>query len=546
MAITSYIAQNIKIEIFITEEQIESTDTVSIYETTVEPSAGVLIAKNITAVPTTIDPSATDAYSFTHAKRVFAPGTYSFYYTISDEYGNESEAVSSFSIDVDLVPREPSSLTFSNLDFTGINPFSLDTDTALWYKMNDNEVASNTVIDATGSNDGTYTNVVGTSSVSVDGKINKALSFVVEDDNIATSHNFQTVFQNSFSINAWIKMDDGQPTVINTICGYTSADDLQFYVEGTSLKFYLGAVNWAQTSGLVSGQTPWHMVTAVVTETDTNNANIEFFVDSISVGDETKAYDLDGITGANLLIGSLDSTIEVFYGDMDDFRIFDKKISQEEIDFLYNGGDGTEDNTYSDYQTIYHYDDNNPSLIVNDGDFYIGATVINLNSPGNGDFEYFRTLSSILESSDSGILPISVVSSVALETPLTDPENLNLTNAADGKFYLDFNYNTTSDDPVDIFRVYYDTTINPSTEIVNPSFLPGPGPDWVLDGTINYSGSSKYRYTTTAQPDGAVVAYKVVPFATGGLERDNDNYEEGTADATAPVVATDLIITELI
>lgn len=232
----------------------------------------------------------------------------------------------------------------------------LTSDTILQYKMNDN--LSNTNIINEYGNDGTAQ--ANTSGLTVSGKINTSLSFNGFSDFIATAAlGPPPIFVDGFSFNFWAKPLDGHP----------SASSLQSFagVEGTAATNYYniildsnGKISFEyKATALTTITTPsevftdnvgndWRMITITAQEVDTNTMNIKLYVDGVFVKTSGNvANDMDSFTtsphllyvGANNVSGT---PANYYDGDLDNFCIFTKTLSQDDIEFLYNEGSGTE------------------------------------------------------------------------------------------------------------------------------------------------------------------------------------------------------------
>jgi hypothetical protein len=154
-----------------------------------------------------------------------------------------------------------------------------------------------------------------------------------------------------------------------------------------------GVVSKTAPNNLVSGQ--WAMVTVVVTQVDASNMSVRLFVDGTELGSATdgaNTMDRSGNT-KNFHIGNTDSTQIYFEGDIDNLCIFNKALSYEEVQLLYNDGNGTEELIF-----------NNNAVIFNDE--IRGFT-------GNGYMAYIgEGESSSYLSSDSGIINYPIRNSV--------------------------------------------------------------------------------------------------------------------------------------
>jgi hypothetical protein len=219
------------------------------------------------------------------------------------------------------------------------------------YKMNDN-LATKNVIDAQGFSDGT--NLANTSARATTGKINGALQFngLAGDsggDYIDTNNSFQSTFKNSFSINFWHKMTEGDPNSIDFFGQDFNQDHVAAFIStGTVELSYRSGGSLATavtTSPYISGQETWHMLTLTVNEDDAANVTAKVYNDGVEIATVTSAVVMNDFAPINnLTIGTeeVGSVNDNFYGDMDNFCIFEKTLTQDDIDFLYNNGNGTE------------------------------------------------------------------------------------------------------------------------------------------------------------------------------------------------------------
>jgi hypothetical protein len=230
----------------------------------------------------------------------------------------------------------------------------LTNNTVAQYKMNDN-AANTTVVDAQGFSNGTSlspTNTIGTT-----GKINGALQFngltgFAGGDYIDSNNDFQETFKKNFSINFWHKMDDGSPA--NTMYFFGQDDTVS---DGISLIWDTGSISceYNVSTNSVSaisalnifndGQETWHMMTVTVEQVNATDVTAKLYNDGIEIATATSTVVMSGCTPtANLTIGTekVGSTDLNFGGDMDNFCIFDKALTEKEILFLYAGGAGTE------------------------------------------------------------------------------------------------------------------------------------------------------------------------------------------------------------
>ena len=220
--------------------------------------------------------------------------------------------------------------------------------TVAQYKMNDN-LANKTVIDAQRFSNGS--NFVNTNTKEVVGKINGALNFNGTADFIDTNSTFQSTFQDSFSINFWFNTTNTLPTPgPDYLCGAEDdgGDEVSiFYFNNLLIFDYKAGGVTANNNGpatFISGQ--WHMITFTFNKTSSTTMQIIGYLNGSPIFTLNKnAIDMSSFTMARnfyIAAGNAGAAIEHTNGQIDNFCIFSKTLTQEEIDFLYNEGNGTE------------------------------------------------------------------------------------------------------------------------------------------------------------------------------------------------------------
>lgn len=227
-----------------------------------------------------------------------------------------------------------------------------------FYKMN--ETSGLTVVDSSGNGyNGTSANTV----TPVAGKINGALSFNGTSDYIDTGQTFQSVFQSDFSISCWVQIGD--------------YDDEEAIYGILSNTYEFGSVNLTHNFDInnnpnfqfrykLANQLPsaqvriygdpmnigvaWHHIVVVAKQTTSTTANFFLYDNNVLVGSSSKTnFVMSNYQNSNnFLVGQVTDINGLpivglyFEGSLDDMPIFNKALSQEEMDFLWNGGAGTE------------------------------------------------------------------------------------------------------------------------------------------------------------------------------------------------------------
>jgi len=193
-----------------------------------------------------------------------------------------------------------------------------------WWKFD--ETSGTVAYDSSGNgNDGNLTN----GPTWVAGKIGGALSFDGVDDFVQTS-----VASNSLpiSISTWIYAHDisGSHSIVDSdvagqyghslIIGYNPKNG------NYQIEFHDGSFDTSHPASL----NQW---THAVVQFD---SKICFFADGIKKFEQT--YQKGNLNGTNFRIGRHNSNLHVYAGLIDDVRIYDRALSAEEVQALYNLG----------------------------------------------------------------------------------------------------------------------------------------------------------------------------------------------------------------
>ncbi len=220
-----------------------------------------------------------------------------------------------------------------------------------------NDDAANTVAtNEVGLNGTASTN---TSNLSVAGKINDAFDFTAANtESIDYNQTFLNQFRVPFSKAFWLKPDDGQPAATQAMFGAGTAVgsglfQIQLLASGqVQAQYYEGNVDVkARTNAAVfpDGATAWTHVFITVDAT-----SIKIYIDSVDTAlDPARSGDMSGSTmgdfdmSVNFVLGALNNAGALntyFDGVIDDDRTETVAADQTEVDRVWNGGSGTEDN----------------------------------------------------------------------------------------------------------------------------------------------------------------------------------------------------------
>lgn len=208
----------------------------------------------------------------------------------------------------------------------------------LW-KMNDN-AANTTVVDSSGNgNDGTTQQ--NTDQLHTDGKMDGALTFNGTTDYISCG-DVCDVGTGDFSLVGWIKTSDSAAGIIDK---WVTNPRWYLFIYGAN-KVRARAIDGDGNDAYLNGNNAitltdnnWHLVVATFDRSESDGIHV--FIDGqhnegIMVGDLTTVGDIDNTHPLRF------SGTSKFAGTMDMLAVFDKVLSDEEIIWLWNGGNGRE------------------------------------------------------------------------------------------------------------------------------------------------------------------------------------------------------------
>ena len=221
----------------------------------------------------------------------------------------------------------------------------------IWYKLDDNAI-STIIIDEKGNNG---TSIRNTNLMHIDGRVGDALYFIT-GDYIDTRNYFNAIFQNNFSISVWIKPDDGKPPTgyENDLWGAGSTDYFSGHLElwnytiseKSILQFvYINSSTYLDLTlqnAFTDGQEDWHHIVITVEQLSTDYCIAIMYLDNMNVkstGNEfgqLSEFKLDRNFQIGLTNLATSTGKRHFKGSIDDFRIYNKTLSVEEIEQIYN------------------------------------------------------------------------------------------------------------------------------------------------------------------------------------------------------------------
>lgn len=167
---------------------------------------------------------------------------------------------------------------------------------------------------------------------------------------IDTGSSFQSTFQNSFTISAWVKPDDGQTGSNQIVIGtyHFSADEHKVYFFISSIGAFTCqytvadvTISTSATTRFVNGANAWNMATFVATKVSATQGYLTAYWNG--------AFSRQGITG-NVVFGNYDNSNNPylggenadgsfdwpFAGKVDDVFLYSKALTAPEIQSIYN------------------------------------------------------------------------------------------------------------------------------------------------------------------------------------------------------------------
>lgn len=224
------------------------------------------------------------------------------------------------------------------------------------YKLN--EDASSVDIEDSSGNQTTAVASQNTESMSVAGKIGKAIRFNGIDDYIEISHNDNQLVTQGFSFSAWVNVNGAgesvAPRIIDKSSDLSGGDGFIWFYSGAQerafIKIHSGAQPASEEGSLPIGGGWKHIAVTV-----DSNGNAIHYVNGVVSGTPSATGSTPSlITSTNpmRLGNSPISPTATFDGDIDDFRMYNIVLTAAEIFEIYNEGDGTEEPLDGSYDGI--------------------------------------------------------------------------------------------------------------------------------------------------------------------------------------------------
>ena len=181
--------------------------------------------------------------------------------------------------------------------------------------------------------------------------VNSAYNFIDldgSDEYIDTGSPFESLFKQSFTLSAWVKIDDGQPSAINVIFSTVKqwSGYIYFQVEDDGrIKFVHGTHHakelntYTDSAVFADGASDWTHVAGVFSRSSATSGSVTIYVNGSSAGSNSSpavGWNADNYDNNlyNVAIGSRnneDSHDRFFSGDIGQTAIYSKALSASEI-----------------------------------------------------------------------------------------------------------------------------------------------------------------------------------------------------------------------
>ena len=208
------------------------------------------------------------------------------------------------------------------------------------WKLDDN--AGNKTVADSSVNNNTGTSQQNTSVLSTTGKIDSALTFNGSSDYIDCGNGSSLQERSTLTVSAWINGSDYTKPYNMIICGDKKNLDFSWglRVDNGVAKFFVRAGGYKVATGPSLSVGQWYYVVGVWDRNGGAN-NLKIYVNGQLQGQSTVNADMD-VSTVNVCIGRINfpGINQYFKGLIDDVKIFNKVLSEEEIETLYNEGAG--------------------------------------------------------------------------------------------------------------------------------------------------------------------------------------------------------------
>src|SRR3989344_4532273 len=211
-----------------------------------------------------------------------------------------------------------------------------------YWTMDGNNVnwATGAVTDSSGrGNTGTITNMATSTAI---GKIGQALNFDGVNDYVNAGNGASLNITDAITLSAWVKIIGAQPTYARIIAK-SWVYYLQIDTNNTAVLGFQDGQPWIGVLGsrVLSDNTWYHIVGTYDKNGGATNGRI--YINGVLDNTLTSTQPIQTV-GSSVLIGAHSGGLPGFHGLIDDVRIYNRALSQDEIKRLYNMGATTKFN----------------------------------------------------------------------------------------------------------------------------------------------------------------------------------------------------------
>jgi len=209
----------------------------------------------------------------------------------------------------------------------------------------------------------------------IDGKFGKALSFDGMDDYVKVPDSASLDITDEIAIAAWIKWQGGAggATTSKSIVDKRNCYVVDIGHTEHKVKFWIYTDTWKNsnpsTTSVDDGN--WHYIVGVY-----DGSNIIIYVDSVAENNNNIGAETISTSIENLFVGSREGQRQYFNGIIDEVRIYNRALSEEEISDLYNNYGYTTPN-YPNKVLVRKYTEPEPVAIVGEEVGGIFSTIAN-------------------------------------------------------------------------------------------------------------------------------------------------------------------------
>lgn len=210
----------------------------------------------------------------------------------------------------------------------------------LWYKMEDN--AANTTVVDNANNSLTGTSQANTSAMTTTGKVDDGFDFDGSVDYINVSDN--ALFRSAttgFTLTAWINPDQDKAQVIAAKTDVSTIGWLLSLTAGGVMSVSLVNASGVQTTASTAsvGNGTWkHIAMTYTPRTQSSDSLVYFYVNGALSDVKSGLRKIAEDTSTDFSVGARSAGASKYDGQMDDLRFFNRVLTPNEIEFIYDEG----------------------------------------------------------------------------------------------------------------------------------------------------------------------------------------------------------------